>query len=259
MTKRRFCIWFVVIATGLVVVGCRDNPKQEGVLGEGGVHDPDGVLDEDGPGPGAQTGINSEDIVQINRSGELVARTFSLKDFDKIEASMFDVDIQQGDSFAVAISVERNALAYVRVSVENKWLKIGLDPSHSYNMADIVLQAQVTMPNLTDIDLSLSSESTVSGFENVADVSISLDLASTLTGNWVTGDCDISLALGSRLALTGAGKDMTLTASGSSKAELAEFQVENVTAHAEGNSMVTVNANGDLDKTADSSSIVTSD
>jgi hypothetical protein len=253
MRKKLLCILFLMMVAGTVAAGCGNNPDQEGV------HDAGGVLDKKDPGPGPQTGEPSQDVTQISSSGDLVDKTFALTGFDKVEASMFDVDIQQGDSFAVAIRVEKSALEFVTVTVEDSWLKIGLDPSRAYNTADIVLRAQVTMPSLTYIGMSLSSDSTVSGFDSAEDTSIELDLGSSLTGDWTVGDCNISLALGSHLALVGAGRDVTVVAAGSSVVDLAEFQVENATVRAEGNSHVTIRPDGELVQTADSSSTIARD
>jgi hypothetical protein len=254
MRKKLHCILFVVLAAGLLIAGCSGNPDQEGIHGEEGVHEPNGVLDKSNPDTKSQIGDMSNDVVQISNSGEMVTKGFALRDFDKVEVAMFDVDIQKGDSFEVDINVDKNAIGYVSVAVEDGWLKIGLDPDNTYNTSDIVLTAQITMPNLTDISMSLSSTSTVSGFDSTKDVSIELDLASSLTGDWITGDCDINLALGSHLSLIGKGQDLTLVASGSSVAELAEFQVENATVRAEGGSQVSVNPNGELVKTIDNNS-----
>ena len=138
-------------------------------------------------------------------SGDIVTQEMDLTGFDKLDISQgFNVEVSQGDEFSVLVRVNENLVEYLQVEVVGDSLKIGLEGNRIY--ANATLQAEITMPTLTELEVSGGSDAMVSG----------------------TGD------------------DITVDASGGSDADLAEFQVVNASIDASGGSQVIINASGNL-------------
>ena len=154
-----------VLCFTVLLSGCDWQSDPAGVHEEGGVHNSEGVLENSSKGPDIQVGAESQDAIVIEDSGRLVTKPYDFEGFDEIEASMFDLDIRHGEPYAVIIEVEENALDYVQVVMENNRLELGLAPGEAYNMADIRLRAQITLPELAAIALDLGSDSTATGFD----------------------------------------------------------------------------------------------
>jgi hypothetical protein len=144
-------------------------------------------------------------LVSITGSGNVVTQEEAITGFDKVDISQgFTVDIIQGDAFSVVIRIDDNLVQYLEVVKQGSTLKIGLKPGRSWRSG--TLKAEVTMPELTGLDLSGGSHATVSG----------------------------------------SGGDVTIDASGGSGANLSAFAVVNANVKASGGSQVTVNVKGRL-------------
>jgi hypothetical protein len=175
MKRDLFQVTVFLLFALVLLCGCGRQGDVDGVHEEAGVHGDSPI------GPKVQAGADSTGAIVIENSGQLVTRSYDFSGFDAVEASMFDLAIQQGDRFAVSIEVDQNALEHVRVAMEGSALKLGLAPGESYNMVDIPLQAQITMPELEAITLDLGSETIVSGFDCDQSLSKTLTLGSSLT------------------------------------------------------------------------------
>lgn len=148
-------------------------------------------------------------------SGEVVTQEMDLNGFDKLDIRQgFKVEVSQGDEFSVLVRVNENLVEYLQVEVLGDTLKIGLEQNRVY--ANATLQAEVTMPTLTGLDVSGGTDVTVSG----------------------------------------TGEDIAVDASGGSDADLASFQVVDANIDASGGSDVTVNASGTLNVDASGGSQV---
>lgn len=148
-------------------------------------------------------------------SGEVVTQEMDLTGFDKLDIRQgFNVEVSQGDEFSVLVRVNENLVEYLQVEVLGDTLKIGLEQNRVY--ANATLQAEVTMPTLTGLDVSGGTDVTVSG----------------------------------------TGEDIAVDASGGSDADLASFQVVDANIDASGGSDVTVNASGTLNVDASGGSQV---
>ena len=148
-------------------------------------------------------------------SGDVATQEMDLTGFDKLDISQgFNVEVSQGDEFSVLVRVNENLVEYLQVEVVGDTLKIGLEGNQIY--ANATLQAEITMPTLTGLEVSGGSDAMVSG----------------------TGD------------------DITVDASGGSDADLAEFQVVDANIDASGGSEVIINASGTLNVDASGGSQV---
>jgi hypothetical protein len=148
-------------------------------------------------------------------SGQVVTQEMELTGFDKLDISQgFNVQVDQGDEFSVVIRVDDNLVEYLQVEKVGDTLKIGLEGNRIYGNS--TLQANVTLPSLTGLDVS--------------------------------GGSDVSV--------NGTGDEIWVDASGGSDADLAAFKMVNASIDASGGSQVIINASGTLNVDASGGSQV---
>jgi len=194
--------------------------------------------------------------VSLTGSGNVVTREEAISDFDKVDIShSFDVDIKQGEAFSVLIRVDDNLVEQLQVEKFGSTLKIGLKPGVSI-VSNATLEAEITMPELTGVDISGASNATISGFKSTKNLNVDLSGASSLRGDIEAGDTSIDLSGSSEATMTGSGANLTLDASGSSDVDLSDFPVTDAEIDASGASTVKVNASGRLDVDASGASDV---
>lgn len=195
--------------------------------------------------------------VTLTGSGNVVTQNESITGFDKVDISdSFEVDISQGESFSVITRVDDNLVEHLNVVKQGSTLKIGLKPNRDYTIRNATMEAEVTMPELSGLDLSSGSHASITGFESTKDLSADLSSGSSLQGDIEAGEISIDLASGSELTLAGSGRDATIDASSSSEVDLSQFKVVNARVDASSESTVTVNVSGKLDVDASSGSKV---
>jgi hypothetical protein len=193
----------------------------------------------------------------LTGSGNVVTQEEPITDFDKVDIShSFDVYISQGESFSVVIRVDDNLVEHLQVVKQGSTLKIGLKPNRDYTIRNATMEAEVTMPELTGLDLSGASHATITGFESKKGFVVDLSSASSLYGDIETGDISIDLSSSSEMTLTGSGGDATIDISSGGNLDLSEFAVTNARVEASSASTATVNASGRLDVDASSASNV---
>lgn len=194
-------------------------------------------------------------MVRITGSGNVVSQEEAISDFDKVDIShSFSVDITQGEDYSVVIRVDDNLVEYLDVTKQGSILRIRFDPTRSFNIFDATMEAEITMPELTGLDLSGNSEARVSGFESSKSLTVDLSGNSNLRGDIQTGDARFDVSGNSSASLSGSAGDVSIDASGSSEVDLADFPGNNGEVRASGASTVTVNVSGRLDADASGSS-----
>jgi len=195
--------------------------------------------------------------VSLTGSGNVVTQEEAISDFDKVETShSFVVDIKQGEAFSVIIRVDDNLVEQLQVEKFGSTLKIGLEPAVSI-VSNATLEAEITMPELTGLDISGASNATISGFKSTKNLTVDLSGASSLRGDIEAGDTSFDLSGSSNANLTGSGGNLNLDASGSSDVDLSDFPVADAEIDASGASTVTVVPSGRLDVEASGASNVT--
>lgn len=193
--------------------------------------------------------------ITITGSGNVITREEAITSFDKVDIShSFNVQIEQGENFRVLIRVDDNLVEHLNVVKQGSTLKIYLKPNRAYNIINATMAAEITMPELVGLELSGSSDASISGFDSSNSLVVDLSGNSTLLGNIQAGDTRFDLSGNSSVTITGSAGDLTVDASGSSEADLTEFPAINANVEASGASTVIVNLSGRLDADASGSS-----
>jgi len=194
--------------------------------------------------------------ISIEGSGNVVAQEKDIVDFDKVDvSSAFKVNLRRGDSFRVVVRVDDNLVQYLRVVKQGRTLKIGMEPGLRL-FAGATREAEVTLPELTGLDLSGASYGTITGFSSTKAIDVDVSGASHLLGNIDAGDARFDVSGASQVNLSGSAQDLIIDASGASQVKLADFPVEDATVEASGATKVTVNPKGRLDADASGASRV---
>jgi hypothetical protein len=193
--------------------------------------------------------------IPITGSGNVVTQEEPITGFDKVDIShSFDVDISQGEGFSVVIRVDDNLVEHLQVVKEGSTLKTGLDPNRNYTASNATLEAELTMPELTGLDLSSASQATISGFKSANDLSVDLSGASSLFGDIEAAKTSFDLSGSSDAKLSGSGQETTIDITAGSQIDLSNFPVASVTVKAAGGSTATVNSSGKLNADASGAS-----
>ena len=192
----------------------------------------------------------------ITGSGNVVTQEEAISGFDKVEVShAFKVNISQGETFSVVVHIDDNLLQYLEVVKQGSTLKIGLKTERISR--DTIREAEVTMPDLTGLDLRGASQVIFTGFKSTNALNLDLSAASHLRGDIEAGDTQLDVSDASQVTLRGSAGDVTMDdVSGASTVDLADFPVVNANVTARDTSVITVNASGTLDVDASGASEV---
>ena len=198
-----------------------------------------------------------EEVVSVQGTGEVVTIDAPVNGFDRVRVShAFSVDIRQGEGHSVSVRVDEALAPYVEVVVEGDTLAIGLKPDR-YQMDNVqTMEADVTLPALSGLELSGASRATMMGFDTAGPLSLRLSGASTLQGQLMTGDLELRASGSSRVTLTGSARDLTIGASGASQIDLAGLAARDADLSLSGSSVATVDAAGKLSANASGASRV---
>ncbi len=215
-------VLFTLISIVPLVTGCCAVPDLSGLFGQG----------------------------SLIGSGNVVTEEFDLSGFDQVEVTdAFEVEIRQGDAFSVVVRVDDSVK-------QGSTLRIGLKPISSSTVSDMTLEAEVTMPQLTGIELSGASDGSVTGFMSTEALYAEVSGASSLRGDIEAGGVRFDVSGASDVKLRGSGEDLVMDVSGASSADLADFPVADADIEVRGASSATVNVSGRLDVEANGASRV---
>jgi hypothetical protein len=160
-------------------------------------------------------------------SGNEVTQQEFLTGFVNVEVgSGFKVDIAQASSFKILITADDNLFEYIQVTKTGNTLVIRLEMGVSVQTS--TLRAEVTMPDLQEVQFSGGVIGTASGFV-------------------VSHDFSVELSGGSHLEMEGEAEDLLALCSGGSHLDLSEFPVNDAEIEFSGGTQGTVNLDGVLD------------
>ena len=189
--------------------------------------------------------INISSPNTITGSGNVVTIEKNFIDFTKIDiANAFKATITQGDSFSIVLRVDDNIENYLNAIKQGNTFKIYLDRGYSYQ--NVTLEADITLPDLEDLNLSGASEATIFNFDFEHAFEANLSGASIVITTMNTGNVDLNLSGASLITLEGDGEDLDINASGTSTSELDNFIAINADVVLSGASQATINISGIL-------------
>jgi hypothetical protein len=213
---------------------------------------------------------------EVIGSSQLETKEFDFKDFTAVEigtalnvnfidSDTFKVNISQSDSYHVSITANQNLLDYLVVTDDGGTLRINLKSFHRYNR--ITLEAQITMPAISSLQLSGASRGELNGFKSLNELSLEISEASelnmndmeagdsrfevsgasTVTGTITVVTADFNISEASTVELTGSANEVDVQGSGASLVRLAVFSTSKAKFNLSGASNGIIDVSDQLD------------
>lgn len=182
----------------------------------------------------------------VSGSGDLVTREIDASGFSKLNIShAYDATIRAGDSFSVSVTADDNLIDSVDIAASGDTLRADLDGVDS--LRNVTLRLDVTMPALTEVELSGASHADIEGFGSIEELRLDASGASSFNGSIDVGRLELRLSGASRAELRGNAGAADLEADGASHLELRDLEIETASANLSGASSGTVTVSGALD------------
>lgn len=200
----------------------------------------------------------------------MATKEFDLSGFSRITVKTpMDVKINRADNYSVSISGSDMVIDHTEVSLEGNTLELGYKADIAGLLARPFsrLEARITTPDLLELNIKGAAHIKVRDFNFDHDFTILLtgasrmELSDIAVGNmkWdiagasrITGDikaagtADLRISGASRIDLKGSARDMEIEASGASRLELDDFQVQNASVRFNGATNSAINVVGKL-------------
>ena len=193
-------------------------------------------------------------IVGIIGSNDTTTSEFDLDGFSEVSAaSAFRVTITQGESFAVSVTANQNVMDDVRVDVRG--VKLVLELTRT-NYTNLDLSAEITMPELTAVEVSGASTVQFSGFGATDRFDAQASGASKVEGTLTANEAMLEASGASTITLDGSADALNARASGASNLVLGELAAATAVVEVSGASRADVNVSESLSVTASGASSV---
>jgi serine/threonine-protein kinase len=171
---------------------------------------------------------------RIIGSGKPATKEWAIADFTRVAiTSTFRARIKKGADFKVTTTADDNVLPHVRVSTQGTTLKVGLQDNQSYELRTR-LEAEITLPTLTALDLSGASQTTLEGFKNENELKLRMKGASKLDGSLGVEKAEIDANGASSVSLAGTAKSARIKGGGASQLKLGDFRFRDCAISLEG-------------------------
>jgi hypothetical protein len=160
-------------------------------------------------------------------SGHTVTQDQPFSDFTSVSISSgFEFVITQSNSFNVKTTTDDNIQNYIQISRSGDTLTVELKPG--YSITTSTLRAEISMPNLSRLELSGGAHGKAKDFVS-------------------TNDFEIDASGGSQLQMQGQANDLTVNASGGSQLNISNFKVRNANVDLSGGSQTEISPSGRID------------
>jgi hypothetical protein len=181
----------------------------------------------------------------LNGSGKIIDRNIDISDFDSIEArGIFEIEINNSDSFQVTLSTDDNLINRVLLSVDGKTLLMKIEAAASF--FPTTLKVKIASPQLKSINLDEKAKATVSISESVHSFNLILTGGSSLEGSLAADLTNFYLSGQSRMSLQGKSKMLELDTAGASQLDLSDFLLSSANVKLRETSTAWLNVTGDL-------------
>ena len=187
----------------------------------------------------------------------MVERKFQVGSFSKIDAgSAFKITVRQGTTHSVVARAEEPSLMDdLRITTQNDELSISFDDVFKRHRGTIWIE--ITMPTLTELDLSGATTTKVLNFKTIENLQIGLSGASKLAIDAEGKAINADISGASQLNLKGKLNELTIDASGASRINAIDAKVANVRVEASGASNIELGATNILSKKTSGASQIT--
>ncbi len=192
---------------------------------------------------------------RVTGSGNYETFELDIINFSRIYASnTFDITLRQSDTYKVELTCDDNIRQYLDAYGDNEMAVFNLDPDYNYN--DIRLEAELSCPDIREIELTGASRISLAGFESDHNLIITLTGASQASGSIISGATYFSLTGASMLGFTGSCGKLHVISTGASMINLESYSSKDTYIQFTGASLGTVNVDGYLDVNLSGSSIL---
>ena len=155
----------------------------------------------------------------IKGSGDIVDKSYGLRDFKAVVSSDIDTTVTRGETFDVTITADSNLIERIEVSQDGGTLSIKLK-NGQYTEATI--RARITMPELRELTQYGAASLTFSGFDQT-------DLALNVMGAGVVQGTDNLVT------------NLILQSQGASSLDMRSSELTNAEIHVDGSSEIKLN------------------
>lgn len=184
----------------------------------------------------------------ITGSGNLVSEELFLSNFDQVEAGLhFDLTFRQGKDSRVVLTSDDNFIEYIQVEQTGRGIRFGFKPGHAYDISGVTLQAEVTIPHLSKLELNSSSQAKIDGYRSQQPFEAELTGSSSLTGDLQLETAAINMYGSSNVKISGSAEKLDLQACGSSIVDLSDFESKDAALDVSCNSTIIVEVPGRLE------------
>jgi hypothetical protein len=185
--------------------------------------------------------------LSIVGSGNVVSQTRPLSDFDTLEAGLsFGLSVRQGDEFSVVFVADDNLVDYLVADKNGTTLSFGLKDGYAYNISNVTMRVEVTMPELAELSLNGSSHATLDGFKSMERFEAELTGSASLTGELEADTTSLNVYGSAYVELAGSSNELRIDACGNSVTDLSDFRVKDAALDASCSSTVVVQVDGRL-------------
>lgn len=194
------------------------------------------------------------------RTIHTVTQEIPLERFTKLEAEgNMDIKVENGDAYFVTLTGPKELLDELELDQDEDWLKLDVEGTESFciffNCQRLRVQAVITTPSLTAIELNGHIDGQVLGFNEEA-MTISVSGNSSLHSEVEVMDLTTTISGASSLHFQGRGTKLKSVITGFSQLEAMEFPVQSANLDLSGNSYAQVDAENSLNVRASGNSQV---
>jgi hypothetical protein len=169
--------------------------------------------------------VSSLSQIPIKGSGDVVDRSYDLKDFNGVDVSSgFDVILVQGNEEKVIISAQQNIFEYIHAQVEAGVLKIYIDRNVTQTKG---LKAKIYLKSINSLDVSGGGDVLAENTLNVPNLKIDLSGGGDIKTDLKTGDLDCGISGGGDATISGdiAKYNLSLSGGGDINSDIASETV----------------------------------
>lgn len=177
---------------------------------------------------------DEKEPVIVEATGDKTVQELELSNFEQIGVSdMFKVEVFQGEEFKVVVELEETLIPYEEIVTRGKELRIGLKSGHRYQFQNAIPRVEVTLPELTRVEITGKSTVIIHDFEFSAELEFDLDDLSSLAGEIYADSIRVDIRGHSGVHLSGMADEVRGSVIGLSTLNLADFNAARVTVEAD--------------------------